>query len=61
MKITKKYIARVLQHEIDRERLREDVQLACMEIERINFQNTEWEPQQQEPDQKRKWKMRVAQ
>ena len=48
---TKKYITRVLPREIDRERLWKDVESACAEIARINFQNTETEPQQQEPDQ----------
>jgi len=48
---TKKYIARVLPHEIDTERLWKDVESACVEKSRINFQNTEREPQQQEPDQ----------
>ena len=48
---TKKYIARVLPHEINRERLWKDVESACVEIARINFQNTEREPQQQEPVQ----------
>jgi hypothetical protein len=48
---TKKYITRVLPHEIDRERLWKDIESACAEIARINFQNTETETQQQEPDQ----------
>jgi hypothetical protein len=34
---TKKYITRVLPHEIDRERLWKDVESACAEIARINF------------------------
>ena len=47
----KMYIARVLPYEINRERLRKDCESACVEIVRINFQNTEREPQQQEPVQ----------
>ena len=48
---TKKYIASVFPHEMYRERLWKDVESACVEIARINFQNTEREPQQQEPVQ----------
>jgi hypothetical protein len=48
---TKKYITRVLPHEIDRERLWKDVESACVERARINFQNTEREPRQPEPNQ----------
>jgi hypothetical protein len=42
---TNKYIARVLPHEIDRERLWKDVESACVEIATIEFQNNEREPQ----------------
>jgi len=35
----------------NRERLWKDVESACVEIARIDFQNTEREPQQQEPVQ----------
>ena len=55
---TKKYITRVFPHEIDRERLWKDVESACAEIARINFQNTEMETQQQEPDQAEKQRKR---
>ena len=41
---TKKYIKRVLPQEIDRERLWSDIGSACVEIARINYQNTETDP-----------------
>ena len=40
---SKKNIARVLPHEINRERLWKDVESACVEKARIDFQNTERE------------------
>jgi len=38
---TKKYIARVLPHEIAKERLWKDVESTCVEILMIDFQYTE--------------------
>jgi hypothetical protein len=48
----------VLPHEIDRERLWKDAASACVEIARIDFQNTERGPQQQEPEQSKRQRKR---
>lgn len=48
---TKKFIARVLPHEIDRDRLWRDVELACVEIARVDHENMATDPQQQQPGQ----------